>query len=478
MKRNTILFLLIAIPFIGINARTNVIINVLDKTKGMTNLSFQDWPAIRTSGFVEIKYIKEMQVTSDSTGIFVIETSGQPNILVASLFKEREQKQILITPGDTITAVIDFRGKNKDRFDVVFYGKHEENYNAYYNLNKEFDRNKIMKMAESVKSLEKYIQIIDSAYASNTKKINATLKPSILRDLMLNEEKTQIFLYLDYRKRVAGDKLTTSNFLSIKKRYFPDKKTVCKNPIYLKSVKYSNGMELLKSFLCEDIKMGNQLIAETDTIKKYFAGELKKYLLVMNFGRSAYLYKKDKELNGADIDNWYHDYFGKFKDDIFNKYLQYAYERYKILNKPFPENILKAKIIQLSDSTVYTISDFLKKYKGMQLVLDNWATWCGPCIFEMNKGKENVQKLKDIGNTFVYISIDEISDFNRAKEKAKELGIIDDAYLIHGGYKSEYAKYLNIVSIPRFVMIDTEGNVKDLQMPFPSNISNFFDYKK
>ena len=258
-------------------------------------------------------------------------------------------------------------------------------------------------MARSVESLEAYIQIIDSAYISNTEKINATLKPSELRNLMLEEEKARAFIYLNYRKTVIQDELSGSDFTDFKNRYFPVK-IVCENPLYLKSTTYSSGMYTLRDFLFEGINAANQLSAETDTIEKYFDGELKDMLLVNNFYLAVNQYKGNKELNGTDVDNWYYDYSEKITGDIYKRFIQYSYEIYKILNNTFPENVSQERIIQLSDSSVYTIESFLEKYKGIQLVIDHWATWCGPCLHEMKMGEENVQKLKNIGNTFVYIT--------------------------------------------------------------------------
>jgi len=481
MKKNILLLLLLTASFMTIGAQTTVIINVLDKTKGETNLSFNDYSTIRVDGFMEVAKIGKVEITSDSTCIFVIETLGKQNLVDASLHREPDGKQILITPGDTVLAIIDFRENKKNRFDVVFYGKNEKNYNAYYDLNKEFDRNSITRMAKTVEPLEKYIQIIDSAYTSNINKINLTLKPSVLKNLMLEEEKTHLFQYLYYYKyykeQSTSEKFVISDFLSIKNRYFPNK-IVCENSIYLKSYPYSSGMSSLSSFLCEGITEKKQLMAETDTIEKYFGGELKDFLLAMNYGSAVKMYKKNKKLNDTDLDNWYHDYFKKITDGTSKRYVEYSYEQYKILGNPFPKGVLKEKIIQLSDSSVYTIGSFLEKYKGMQLVVDHWATWCGPCLHEMEIGKEKVQKLEEVGNTFIYISFDKISDFNKVKEKAKELGIIENAYLIPGNSNTNYAKYLNISDIPRYIMIDVDGNVKNARMHHPSSISNFSIYKK
>ena len=483
MNKYILFLLLLVIPFAMVRAQKNVVINVLDKTKGETELIIQDWSVIRIAGFVEVKSIEAKAATSDSTSIFIVETQNRQNIVIASLFKSGPgtHKLMLITPGDTITAVIDFKKDDKNSFEIIFYGKNEENYNTYYDLNKEFDRGTIMDLAQSVESSEKYIQIIDSAYVSNTKRINETLKPSLLRDMMLNEEKAQVFYYLDYRKRVTKKELTKSDFLSIKNKYFPEEKIFLDDPVYLKSNRYKSGMRGLKDFLYQGIKAKNLLMAETDTIEKYFGGELKDYLLVNNFYSAVTRYPKDREINNTDVNNWYNDYYssGKIKNSDYKKFIQFSYDRFKTMNNFFPEKVLREKIIQLSDSSVYTVGSFLEKHKGMQLIIDNWATWCGPCIYEITIGKESVRKLKEVGNHFIYISIDEIRDFNKAKAKAVELGIIDNAYLIvPGGYESEYAKYFNISTIPRFIMIDINGNIKNFQMPYPSSIRSFSEYKK
>jgi thiol-disulfide isomerase/thioredoxin len=52
----------------------------------------------------------------------------------------------------------------------------------------------------------------------------------------------------------------------------------------------------------------------------------------------------------------------------------------------------------------------LKDYKGKVVVLDIWATWCGPCKAMIPHERELVKKLKDKPFTFISISADEKKD--------------------------------------------------------------------
>lgn len=138
--------------------------------------------------------------------------------------------------------------------------------------------------------------------------------------------------------------------------------------------------------------------------------------------------------------------------------------------------MLKVQLTNLSDSTIITFQELLDKHKGKQIVLDNWASWCGPCAREIREGKQNTQELENRGNVFVYLSLDKTKDFKKAKIKATELDIVKKAYIVSGDFSSTYAKYINVIHIPHFVLIGKDGILKRNNISFPSS-GNFRSYE-
>ncbi len=113
----------------------------------------------------------------------------------------------------------------------------------------------------------------------------------------------------------------------------------------------------------------------------------------------------------------------------------------------------------------------LDDLKGKYVYVDVWATWCGPCKKEIPFLKVMDEEYKGKNIAFVSLSIDKI------EHKDKWLKMIEDEdlkgiqILADNDWNSDFVTSYNIKGIPRFILIDKEGNIVNSNAPRPSDPS-------
>lgn len=110
-----------------------------------------------------------------------------------------------------------------------------------------------------------------------------------------------------------------------------------------------------------------------------------------------------------------------------------------------------------------------KKYK--LTVVDLWASWCIPCIGEMPHWEKVKAKFLDKPVRFMTVSIDKEEDVSKWIAVAKREGIYDkpDQYRLAKFRTSPFTKLLNVREIPRYLVINNEGDVVDDNFRRPSD---------
>lgn len=105
--------------------------------------------------------------------------------------------------------------------------------------------------------------------------------------------------------------------------------------------------------------------------------------------------------------------------------------------------------------------------KGKIVVVDVWATWCGPCKQEIPHLEKLAGAFKGKDVAFVSISTDQ------QKDKAKWLQMIKDDQMggiqLYGGNGNPFSKYYQINTIPRFLVFDKGGKLVTADGPRPSD---------
>ena len=109
----------------------------------------------------------------------------------------------------------------------------------------------------------------------------------------------------------------------------------------------------------------------------------------------------------------------------------------------------------------------LSSTRGKVVLLDFWASWCGPCRKENPNVVNMYKKYKDKGFTVVSVSLD--------NDKQKWLGAIQNDQLSWpnhvsdlGGWNSKVPKKYGVNSIPLTVLIDRDGKIIDTNLRGPS----------
>lgn len=100
--------------------------------------------------------------------------------------------------------------------------------------------------------------------------------------------------------------------------------------------------------------------------------------------------------------------------------------------------------------------------KGKVVVIDFWATWCGPCVGEMPENKKIYEECKDKGVEFIGVSLDNPESqggLDRLKKFVATNGIAWPQYYQGNGWNSEFSASWGINSIPTVFIVDTDGNL-------------------
>ncbi len=412
--------------------------------------------AYSPDGYLLNQQVIEVQVADDGTFTYdrPLEKPADVEIYIgeAGIFGAHLEN------GKTLEMTITKNGKEMD---ATFKGPNAE-ISRFVNLSsKAFDSMKYSSMDPSAsRPNAEYRALLEENYA----KVKAALKK------IKNKEQRQYYTRLsegNYKWTKARLIMDDCENKKVNSKTDPEMLALIKDIDVNDDINYQTNMSLtaLNQSAKNEFGGNNEALCYElmDIVNKRVTNPKLRNVMVRIIGQDYYIYG-DGTGNYEEFTKRFKEFAGNdapIVDGMYKNFLEVKKAKEKTATgTPAPDITLDTpdgKQVQLKDIC-----------KGKFTYIDVWATWCGPCKKEIPHMAKLVERFK--GNDkvqFISISVDENVE---AWKKMIEADKPEWAqYNIHGKTNQQFSADWGITGIPRFIMIDKDGNIFSADATRPSN---------
>lgn len=131
-------------------------------------------------------------------------------------------------------------------------------------------------------------------------------------------------------------------------------------------------------------------------------------------------------------------------------------------------------VVNVKDMDGKTVSTSTFKNDGKPFILDFWATWCKPCVNELNAIKDVYDDWqKELGIKVIAVSVDDARTSSNVKPFVNGKGWDYEVYLDPNG---DLKRELNIGMVPYVFLVNGKGEIVSMKTGFaPGDEEKLYD---
>lgn len=122
-------------------------------------------------------------------------------------------------------------------------------------------------------------------------------------------------------------------------------------------------------------------------------------------------------------------------------------------------------IVFVDNSSISSVADLLELYRGTPVLIDIWATWCGPCRKSFKYVGPRQQYAADNGIKLLYLSVD-TEDEDKWRKMAQYYGLKGDHVITSPAFHQDifdtFGNNNGNMGIPLLIFVDQEGRMTKL----------------
>lgn len=146
--------------------------------------------------------------------------------------------------------------------------------------------------------------------------------------------------------------------------------------------------------------------------------------------------------------------------ELYMKDISMQYKKNQLSGSSIPADLLNTTLLQTESGDTTSLARVVELAKGRKILIDFWASWCGPCVAKLPLVKRIAAQSRDI--SVIYLSMD--SNASQWREALKKQQLTGKQYLLYNNFQNTFSRYMLLKSIPRYVLIDENGIISNCEL--------------